>query len=119
MGTTAAYFTTEEQLKAKNWDMLQEAKALQNRKVALENEWSKFASSWVKLGRAGSSFTVRFDEKNVNVLNPSQKMCVVETVPQAHFDLEAMRRLCFDLEETRAALGVLQVQLRDLGVTLS
>ena len=113
---TTPYFTTDEQLKAKNWDMLQEAKALRGRVAALENEWSKFAESWGILARSKSGFTIRFDEKNVTVLNPSQKLCVVDTVPQAHFDIEAMKRLRCEMDEVSERLAMLNRQLRDLGV---
>lgn len=107
---------SEEQLKAKNWDMLQEAKVLRSRRAALENEWGKFAASWGILASARSGFTIRFDEKNITVLNPSQRLCVVDRVPQAHFDVEAMKRLRFELDEVTEKLDVLTVQLRDLGV---
>jgi hypothetical protein len=114
MGT--AYFMTDEQLKAKNWDMLQEAKTLRGRKASLEYEWGKYAASWSSLARAKDGFTIQFEGKDVVVLNPSQKLCEVERMPQAHFDIEAMKRLRGELEETATALGVIQRQLQDLGV---
>jgi uncharacterized protein YcaQ len=116
--STWRYFVSEEQLKAKNWDMLQEAKALRSRRAALENEWNKFAASWGMLARAKTDFAIRFDEKNITVLNRSQRMSVVDTVPQAHFDLEAMKRIQSELEKTEAELDTLDKQLRDIGVNL-
>jgi hypothetical protein len=107
---------SDEQLKAKNWDMLQEAKALRSRRAALENEWNKFAESWGKLAQFKSGFTIRFDEENITVLNPSQRLSKVDTVPQAHFDVEAMKRLRLELDGVVEELDALAAQLRDLGV---
>ncbi len=117
---TARYFMTEEQLKAKNWDMLQEAKSLKGRRAALENEWKRFSSAWRVLGHTSiDSMSLRVDDKSLTVLNPSQSMVVVDTIPWPQLDIEAAKRLCIDLEETRVSLMELERQLRDLGVSLA
>ena len=114
------YFATEDQLKAKKWDMLEEAKVLRGRKAALDNQWSKYAASWRVLGHSDANhMTIRFEGNAVNVLDPSQGFLVVDSVPQAHFDGAAIDRLSRDREETKEALAVIEGQLKDLGVTLS
>jgi len=115
---TTPYFT-ENELLIKTGRMVQEAQALKSRKVALEDEWGKFTASWRALGRADTGFRVQFDGNSVNVLNPSQGVCVVGTALQAHFDLEAIKRLYSDLEETKAKLSVTEKQLRALGISLA
>jgi hypothetical protein len=114
---TPTYFTTD-QVKAKNWDMLQEAKALRGRRAALEAELKKFAASWAELGREcrdahGRSF--RMTEKDLSILNPSQGMLVIGKVQREHFDWDVMGRLFADIEETETALRKLEKQLADIG----
>ena len=116
--TNAPYFT-EDTLLIKKGRMIQEAQVLQGRKAALDSEWSKYAASWRALGHADAKhMTIRFAGDAVNVLNPSQSFSVVDSVPQAHFDVEAINRLCQDREDTDKALKVLEGQLRSFGISL-
>jgi sugar-specific transcriptional regulator TrmB len=114
--STAGYFLTDEQLKAKKWDMQEEAKELKSRLASLEHELSKFTSSWTQAGKTcTSSWSYQIGEKALEVVNPSQK-CTILTVPWVHFDAETIKRLLADIQTTKDAIVEANRGLRALGI---
>ena len=111
---------TDVELKAKKWDMQEEAKALRARLAALEDDLKKFAVSWTQLGRTcSSSWSFQIGDKNLEVLNPSQNNSVFLTVPWAHFDAETIKRLIGDIQQAKNAIVESDKGLRALGVNPS
>lgn len=109
---------TDEQLKAKKWDMVEERNTLKSRLVLLESELKKFAISWMGLGNtcSSSSWSFEIDKIELQVVNPSQS-CTILTVPWAHFDAETIKRLLGDIQQTKDALAEAEKGLHALGIS--
>ena len=80
------YFVTDEELKAKHWDTLLEAKSLKSRLAELEKELDKFTSSWRVAGNTcRRGFDLQTDDKSLIVRNPSLSMKEIERFPIGTF----------------------------------
>ena len=115
---TAKYFATDEQLKAKKWDMLEETKALKARLASLESDLKKFALSWSEMGalhQHSGSWDYQIGEKELEVLNPSRQFCNILTVQWEHFDAVRIKLLLGDIQQTKNSLAEAEKGLRDLG----
>lgn len=111
---------TDEQLKAKKWDTLEEATKLKSRLSLLEREAREFSESLMKLGREitqGWKFVI--EESELVMLNPHRQMEEIARVPWKHFDADAIKRLLADAEQARELLGKAKAELRSHGVDLS
>ncbi len=70
----SSYFSGDA-LHVQTGQMIETAKGLKTRKIALEYEWAKFTASWRTLGGFRGGFVVESVSGKFNVRNPSQKMC--------------------------------------------
>jgi hypothetical protein len=83
----------------------------------LEDELKEFAVSWAQLGKTySSSWSFQIGEKELEVVNPSQK-CVILTVPWAHFDAEKIKRLVGDIQLAKDTIVESEKGLRALGIS--
>jgi hypothetical protein len=120
--STWRYFVTDEQLNAKNWQMVEEGKALKKRLKSLEDELGKFSASWMAMGRECSTAhgrAFRIGEREIGILNPSRSMEEIETIPWKHFDAEAIKALLGDLQRARQEFEDKNKFLRSQGIELS
>ena len=118
---TTAYFT-EDELLIKTGKMVKQGQELRARLATLEYELRQFAASWRELGREGSDLhcrSLRADSESLAILNSSQSFAVIARVPWKHFDSEAIKRLCGDIQETKESLESVREQLRASGISLA
>jgi hypothetical protein len=114
--STWRYFVTDEQLKAKKWNMQEEAKALKGRVASLENELRKFAASWREVERFCASpdgWTFRLDDEKLIVVNSRNQN--IASAPWLHFDAARLKTLIGDLQQTKEALEIADEEMRRIG----
>ena len=117
--STWRYFVTDEQLEAKKWRTVEEAKSLKSRLALLEDELKKFASSWLELGHlcAGASrWSFAVGEHRLRVLNPSQDDIEIADVPWSHFDAQTIRQLIGDIQKAAGELEQKRKTLKEAGI---
>ena len=113
---------SEDDLLLKTGKMIKEGRELKERLGGLRNELNHFAASWKKLGSecsGSSTWSYRVGKDSLEVLNPSQSLAVIATIPWKHLDAEAAKRLFGDIQTTGEALAEIEGQLRAFGVSLT
>ena len=120
------YFS-EEQQKAKNWDMVQERNALRAELARLKHESEQIGLAVQKYWAAtleptSHSFSYRDNTVEVcrivgeKVPGVAPARTVVATIPQSYFDVERSVQLQSEIKKCEAALGKIGEALKDLGV---
>jgi hypothetical protein len=113
------YFVTDDDLMLKTGKMVYKAKELRDRLTKLGDELKEFSSSWKELGQQSSDWRGRsfqIGENSLRILNPSRNMCEIATVPWAHFDVEKVKHLFGDIQQTKDALDEVEAKLSALGI---
>jgi hypothetical protein len=125
----ARYFVTDQEEAAKNWEMLQNGKALIAKVARLQDELRRFSLDWSLLGKlaADSSFSYRVDGERIEILcvdvfktrdDSSPQFREESSVLAKHFDLPAITALLTELTGTKRELALAKSELRKLGVDL-
>jgi len=124
------YFTTEQE-KAKNWDMLQEAKAHKASMSRLRNEGRQVSKPWRALCDALDdldTYAARFDDEKITILRfdvdrPSAPGCTIPTsevavIPIAPGELKPIRQLFESFRESKVSASRVARELKDIDETL-
>jgi hypothetical protein len=125
--STARYFVTEQEEKAKNWEMLQRSKSLEAKLVRLHDELHQFSLSWTLLGNKASDRALIYQiggddiealkvdiHQTRDLSDPKYKVDL--SVPAKHFELANIQTLLTDLTVTKKELSRLKSELQKLGV---
>ena len=121
------YFVTDEQEKARRYDLRQKGLELKKHLATLNNEMKDHAVAWKKLGDtfSASSYTFKVESDQVRVTYPdpndhplpgrARAVNTVTSVSAAYFNSESLDKLFRDLEETKKALDEVKQHCKDMG----
>jgi hypothetical protein len=124
------YFTTEQE-KAKNWDMLQEAKAHKASMSRLRNEGRQVSKPWRVLCDALDdldTYVARFDDEKITILRldrdrPGASGCTipaseVAVIPISPGELKPIRQLFESFRESKMSAARVACELKDIDEAL-
>jgi len=122
--STERCFLTEEQQKAKNWDMLAQYRAEKAELARLENELDGYVSGWRTFvdafrDRQGKRF--QFENENVIIfqrrLSGELKPRKIGSLSLNVLNEQSLRKLISNINRTRKTVAELGQQLKALGVS--
>jgi hypothetical protein len=121
MSMKARYFVTDEAVKAKNWDILQQYQAAKANIARLENEASTIGGAFAQVVEALREVKVsqyKVGDDVILVHNSNTPGNLQFRVELAKLDPAKLASMLNDLETSRESVKELRSQLRDLGVQI-
>jgi signal recognition particle subunit SEC65 len=124
------YFVTDEQEKAKRYDMRQKGRELQKHLATLKSELRDYSQAWSSLGGAfndadynkfsweeqsGCIRVARPDPKQPVLPGRKQPMNEIACVGMRYFYGDGLEKLLADLEKTKAELKTVRDQCEAMG----